>query len=615
MTPLYFSSEGNSVLGVYHPAQNTHEKNSPNAVVICPPFGHEGIRAHKCLLSLANRLAKKGTHVLRFAYRGTDDSALWSDEIQSLQDWNRDIVSAKEHLMRQSGCSTVMLLGLRLGANLAVQVASESEDVHSIVLWEPIENGLEYLESLRTNQKEMIDLWHCKLTNNDTEEIEELFSTRYQRCLLAEIEQIRLETRGLRQPTLIVSAANPSLSRQQSQVLQNQSGIFRDEMERRTEAFEPNGWKQLEQLEEVWWRPQSVNLVASEVQEMFRRVESFGWHRDYAHTATSRNANVGTSSTSPKQFVTWEGESTAEPWRYKLGRSLALPQPSRHFQLDEESAPSEKVVQFGDGKRLSGVLSEPLHRSPNSPVMIMLNAGIVHRVGPFRLHVNLARVLSKQGFASLRIDLSGLGDSRPRTGKQTKNERVLLDVSEAMQHLQNEGFGNRFVLFGLCSGAYQAHQVAVSDSRVVGAVFQDGIVFRTLGYYARHHLLRLFRPRFWRNAIKRRWLNALRQNRDGYQEEGSKLAEAEYFHVDRSRQAIAAELFELKKRPTQMLFVYTGDYDDICGRSQFSEMYGIKPDGQLQVDYLAKASHTFRIASQRDQFCRRVANWMKERFS
>ena len=64
MKPQYFFSEGDSVLGVYHPAENIAEgtsgKNSPNAVVICPPFGQEAIRAHKCLLSLANRLEKKG---------------------------------------------------------------------------------------------------------------------------------------------------------------------------------------------------------------------------------------------------------------------------------------------------------------------------------------------------------------------------------------------------------------------------------------------------------------------------------------------------------------------------------------------------------------------------
>ena len=31
------------------------------------------------------------------------------------------------------------------------------------------------------------------------------------------------------------------------------------------------------------------------------------------------------SSTVAKQFVSWEGEAPAEPWRRKLGRSFALP--------------------------------------------------------------------------------------------------------------------------------------------------------------------------------------------------------------------------------------------------------------------------------------------------
>jgi hypothetical protein len=64
-----------------------------------------------------------------------------------------------------------------------------------------------------------------------------------------------------------------------------------------------------------------------------------------------------------------------------------------------------------------------------------------------------------------------------------------------------------------------------------------------------------------------------------------------------------------------MLFIYTGDYDDICGRQQFAEMYGIIPDDQIQVDYMAAASHTFRIANHRDQLCQRIASWMKERFN
>ena len=591
MKPLFFSSGGDPIYGAYHPAKagtsTVGEITGSMAVVICPPFGQEGIRSHKSLLSLANRLAKKGVHVLRFAYRGTDDSALWSDEILSLQDWRQDIVAAKEELKRRSGCASVMLVGLRLGANLAVDVARKFDDVHSLLLWEPIENGSDYVENLRCNQQEMIDLWHGQVSTDDTEEVEELFSTRYQRCLLAEIEQVCLNTELLEQPTLVISAANRTAT------LPGHLGIFHDDMEKRIESVEPDGWKQLDQLEVVWWRPQALNQVVAGVQEIFARVESYGWHRQQSVSTVKPLLSPSTDLG---------------------GASRAGDQPWLDSQPDQSSAYRESAIQFGDQTKLIGILTEPETRHAGSPVVLLINAGIVHRVGPFRLHVNVARVLAKHGFASLRMDLSGLGDSQGRTGKLTKDERVQRDVGEAMEFLTTAGLGNRFVILGLCSGAYHAHQVAVADSRVVGAIFLDGIVFRTIGYFWRHRVGRLFRARFWRNALKRRWLSFKRKHGAVCDEQANKLAEAEYFQVARSRQTIADELHELQKRDTQLLFIYTGDYDDICDRNQFQEMFGIKPNDQLQVDYLAQASHTYRIAQHRDQLSQRIASWMKDRF-
>ncbi len=287
MKPLFFAADSDAIFGAYHPAVVTQsvidEVASRKAVVICPPFGQESIRSHKSLLSLANRLAKNGVHVFRFAYRGTDDSALWSDEVLSLQDWRQDIVAAKEELKRQSGCDSVMLIGLRLGANLAVDVARTSEDVHSLLLWEPIENGRDYLGNLRSHQREMIDLWHGNVSTGDTEEVEELFSTRYQRSLLTEIEQVCLNTESLAQPTLVISAAkSPGDS-------PGQLGVFHDEMEKRIESVEPDGWQGLDQLEVTWWRPQSLNQVVTSVQEMFARVEAYGWHRQQSFTSHHRH--------------------------------------------------------------------------------------------------------------------------------------------------------------------------------------------------------------------------------------------------------------------------------------------------------------------------------------
>ena len=273
---------------------------------------------------------------------------------------------------------------------------------------------------------------------------------------------------------------------------------------------------------------------------------------------------------------------------------------------------NESVCNFGKNGGLFGILTTPDEdvKVEGAPVALILNAGIVHRVGPFRVHVDIARQLAKQGFSTLRLDLSGLGDSQPRTGKIEIEDRAVLDVTDAMDFLENETGASEFALLGLCSGAYNAHRVAVKDERIIGAVFMDGIVFRTLGFFFRSQL-RYLRPRFWRNAIKRRWLQDPAQKNS----EDRSLDESEFFGGDLSKDSIVRELKQLMHREVQMLFLYTDGYDDICGRSQFKEMYGLRPDnGQLQVEYYPKSEHTFRLIENRKAACDRISGWFVDRF-
>ena len=123
----------------------------------------------------------------------------------------------------------------------------------------------------------------------------------------------------------------------------------------------------------------------------------------------------------------------------------------------------QQVCNFGTDGHLLGILTTPDEdvRIPDAPVALILNAGIVHRIGPFRLNVDIARDLADQGFSTLRMDLSGLGDSGPRTGKLELENRAELDAADAMAFLQNETGVNKFVIVGLCSGAYNAHCIAV----------------------------------------------------------------------------------------------------------------------------------------------------------
>src|SRR5690606_37848418 len=95
------------------------------------------------------------------------------------------------------------------------------------------------------------------------------------------------------------------------------------------------------------------------------------------------------------------------------------------------------------------------------------------------------RKLAPAGFLTLRFDVSGVGDSQPRPDCLAEADVPLTDIREAMDFLQSRYGIEEFILLGLCSGAYQAHESAVRDPRVVGTVQLDGYGYRTAGYYVR----------------------------------------------------------------------------------------------------------------------------------
>ena len=109
--------------------------------------------------------------------------------------------------------------------------------------------------------------------------------------------------------------------------------------------------------------------------------------------------------------------------------------------------PLERAYLFGNEKSLLGILTEPLVPVPAEPLptLLLLNAGLLHRVGPFRMHVDLARRLARLGFPVFRLDLSGKGDSEPRRGQCLDEDRAIQDIQEAMDFLAvlNEGSRQR----------------------------------------------------------------------------------------------------------------------------------------------------------------------------
>jgi pimeloyl-ACP methyl ester carboxylesterase len=84
-------------------------------------------------------LSGEGFHVLRFDYSGTGDSS-GGPEVMSMAQWHDDLGVAIEELSDAASVSSVWLVGLRLGASIALQSSDRSE-VAGIVLWDPVIEG------------------------------------------------------------------------------------------------------------------------------------------------------------------------------------------------------------------------------------------------------------------------------------------------------------------------------------------------------------------------------------------------------------------------------------------------------------------------------------------
>lgn len=136
----------------------------------------------------------------------------------------------------------------------------------------------------------------------------------------------------------------------------------------------------------------------------------------------------------------------------------------------------ERVLTFGDDQSLVGILTEPDDDGarPEVPGVVLINAGLVHRVGPNRLYTKVARRLADAGHPVLRFDLSGIGDSPARIDAMGFQQGAIDETVAAMRALGQHAGVDQFVLAGICSGADIAFLTACESQDVVGAVLING---------------------------------------------------------------------------------------------------------------------------------------------
>lgn len=138
---------GTSLFGVWRQAPN-----SERAWVLIPPFGEEEKSARRTLTDIASLFHQRGESSLIFSFRGTGDSG-GDLATTGLDEWRDDLTSAVEEAHRRMPDAQICLLGVRLGASLALQIAAERTDVAELVLIEPLLAGRSFLSQQMMRQK------------------------------------------------------------------------------------------------------------------------------------------------------------------------------------------------------------------------------------------------------------------------------------------------------------------------------------------------------------------------------------------------------------------------------------------------------------------------------
>lgn len=270
---------------------------------------------------------------------------------------------------------------------------------------------------------------------------------------------------------------------------------------------------------------------------------------------------------------------------------------------------NERTVQFGSAGELLGTLCLPA--APATPAagappgLLLLNAGIVHRIGPHRINVRLAREAAALGIASLRFDLSGRGDSLPAAAGLPYDLQAAADVRQAVAALCAEAGCERVMLFGICSGADDGLAAAMSEPRLAALVLFDPPIFPGLRW----------RLRTWAGKLRkfglRGGLARFREIRRTLAAEGSG-AEDNYGRDVPPLREYAARLRELAARGVAVHLVYSGSTCDEADYRAQCRKLGAGPQAPVQAEFMPDADHVLTTRAAQEVLLAAMRRWLAQ---
>jgi alpha-beta hydrolase superfamily lysophospholipase len=421
-SPCVFGDPSAPLFGFFHVPRGVPRTC---AVVLCNPFGYESLCVHRAYRHLAEQLAAAGFAVLRFDHHGTGDSSGNDTDPDRVRTWIDGIHRAADAVKARAQATSVALFGVRLGATLAAVAGAERNDVDDAVLWAPPVGGKAYARELRAFRLLKGEAPpHPDDPVIDGEEAVGFVLTKTTLAALGKLDLLSLSSRPAAR-VLLLGREDLAMDARLAPKLRERGAHVE---ERIAEGYPT---MMLDPHESVV--PESA----------FRAVV------DWLSAAHDARKAVRISS-------------------------IASSERTMRLRLPDDSTVREECARFGRDDELFGIVTTPETRHPtrSRTGVVFLNVGANHRVGPNRMYVVMARRLASLGFAALRFDIAGLGDSPSRPGKTERRLYALdsvEDVRAAIELLRAEHGVDRIVLVGLCSGAYLAYH---SAARIPGLAAQ-----------------------------------------------------------------------------------------------------------------------------------------------
>ena len=399
-TPIWFGPDDRPLFGMLH----VPEGNAARAgVVLCSPLGREDLFFHSTYRSLAERLERHGIAALRFDYDGTGDSAGVQRDPGRVAAWTASTQAAVD-LMREAGPPAVAAVGMRMGATLAAFEATRAP-LDALVLWDPCRSGRTFLR-----------------------------------------EQSALQAMGAGSTDMADGSVQTPGFRYDRDTVTDLSGL---------DIAVPSG-PMADQILLL------VRPDRGRDKKLDARLESAGPVERGVALGQDERLNVNGKSNAGLEetidgIVRWLSTvSAVEPAPFDL-TAFDRRDTAAVVARDARSRPIvERPVRFGR-PGLFGIMTE-LDGAEASTTVVCFNTANSRRIGPSRLWVELAREWAGFGLRTLRVDISGIGDSGTHPG-QTRDifypVQAPLDIEDVMTFVTT-GDTSRTVLVGLCSGAYHS---------------------------------------------------------------------------------------------------------------------------------------------------------------